>query len=257
MGINRKEGSVSMDREDYRNLGYQILAERLSKDDVRLLQKILVDWKAEDTFLSSYGIIQNNIYKDLSIFREMMKKYRLGALACELLDIPEIVLFQDNLIWKPPQTPKPVQWHQDYSYWPLSAPSGVIFWIALDDVYKENGALSYIPQSERWGECRAMNFITDGEMDGQEDLPSLPWKEHAHEQVIMEIEAGQILAHHPLLAHMSYPNLSQFSRRAWSLMYITPDVCWDTKHAAHPYPVFHSVKNGATLEGDDFPRFQR
>lgn len=246
-----------MNREDYNNLGYQILPQQIAAADIERMKVALAEWKTEESYTNTYGLIQNNIYQELRIFRELMEKYKLGQLACELLDVPEITLFQDNLIWKPSGTVKRVQWHQDFSYWPLSAPSGVTFWIALDDIRKENGALSYIPYSSKWGECRAMNFITEGEMDGQECLSTLPWREHEHEQVIMEIAAGQILAHHPLLAHMSYPNLSPGPRRAWSLMWITPDVCWDIEHAPHPYPVFHSVQNGATLEGKDFPRFLR
>ena len=246
-----------MNRDEYQNLGYQILPCRISMEDVEVMRKALDNWRTEDKILNSYGILHNNIYKELPIFQTILEKYKLGKLACELLDIPEIVLFQDNLVWKPPQTLKRVQWHQDYSYWPLSEPWGTTFWVSLDNVNKENGALSYIPKSEQWGECRPMNFVRDGEMEGLEQLKPLPWEEYEEEQVIIEVEVGQILAHHPLCAHMSYPNISQNPRRAWSLTWIRPDVCWDTKHAPHPYPVFHSVENGATVRGNDFPRFWR
>ena len=134
---------------------------------------------------------------------------------------------------------------------------GVTFWVALDDVTLENGAMAYIPRSQKWGECRAMNFVTDGEVTDQEYLRSLPWKEYENKQEIMAIKVGQVLAHHPLLAHMSYPNISSRPRRAWSLTWITPEVSWNTEHAPHPYPVFHSVENGATVKGNDFPRFWR
>ena len=246
-----------MNREDYQNLGYQILPIQVSMEDVQRLQDVLNSWRTGGETLNPYGILHNNIYKELPLFYSILEKYNLGKVACELLDCPEIILFQDNLIWKPSGTERRVQWHQDFSYWPLSAGHGATFWVALDDIRQETGALSYIPRSEQWGECRAMNFTNDGISEGQDHLVPLPWEQHEHEQVVMEIKAGQVLAHHPFLAHMSYPNISQDHRRAWSLTWITPDVAWDTEHAPHPYPLFHSVQNGARVEGNDFPRFKR
>ena len=103
-----------MNRDDYSAVGYQLLPIRMEMEDVVRMREALAEWRTEDKNTSNaYGILHHNIYKEVPLFEMMMEKYKLGQLACELLDIPEIVLFQDNLVWKPPQTLKKVQWHQD------------------------------------------------------------------------------------------------------------------------------------------------
>ena len=53
-------------------------------------------------------------------------------------------LFQDTVIWKPPNSQERVEWHQDYSYWPLDKPDGITIWISLTHASKQNGCLSFL-----------------------------------------------------------------------------------------------------------------
>ena len=62
-----------------------------------------------------------------------------------------LTLFQDNLIWKSPRGQQAISWHQDFAYWPLSAPMGITVWIALDDSDEDNGCVHVIPENHTLG----------------------------------------------------------------------------------------------------------
>ena len=246
-----------MKTDEYHRDGYTSLEINIAADDVQLAREKLQEWVGENPETNHYGILRNNAYQHVPFLNTLLKKYKLGKLACQILDRPEIILFQDNLIWKPSGTTQRVEWHQDYSYWPLSAPVGITFWIALDDCTEENGCMRFIPRSHCWGECRSTNFVSPDELSEQSTLPILPWRKYQSEAISIALKAGQGVAHHPLLAHMSLPNLSAHHRRGWSISWIDPLVLWDPDHAPHPYPIFHNIQKGDTVEGDDFPRFTR
>jgi ectoine hydroxylase-related dioxygenase (phytanoyl-CoA dioxygenase family) len=203
---------------------------------------------------NAYGILQHNIWQQIPEFQEAMRSGPFGEMAAEVLG-ERVVLFQDNLIWKPPGTTDRVQWHQDYAYWPLSAPRGLTMWVALDDVDVDNGCLHYIPGSHTLGERQPTNFVSPGSPSEGSELPPLDWQQREDEARAMPLSAGDVIAHHPLTWHMSPPNLSRRHRRAWSLTWITEDVCWDTTHAPHPFNYFLAPVNGTPLRGDCFPRF--
>jgi hypothetical protein len=234
--------------------GYIHLPLRLSDDRLSEIRRALAVYQTRK-IQSDYGILRNNAYLEISILRQTIEDYSLGQMACEMLDIDEVVLFQDNLIWKPAHTGQTIEWHQDYSYWPLSAPKGITFWIALDDTNRDNGCMRYLPQSHQWGECQPANFFKQDGYFEHSDLPTLTLC--PDDGVDIELQAGQAVAHHPLLAHMSHPNNSTRERRGWSLTWVDASVTWDPDHAPHPYPVFHNVQKGARIEGDDFPRYRR
>ena len=58
----------------------------------------------------------------------------------------DMALDFDMLINKAPYTDTPTPWHQDAAYW-IKMPDkrAVSCWIALDDVYEENGCMWFIP----------------------------------------------------------------------------------------------------------------
>ena len=240
--------------------GYIDLPLRISEDRLKTIREelsVYANSQTQNSDQSAYGILRNNAYLDIAILRQTLDDYNLGQMACDILDIDEVILFQDNLIWKPPHTDQTIEWHQDYSYWPLSAPKGITFWIAIDDTNRDNGCMQYIPQSHHWGECQPANFFKDDGYFKGSDHPELPTHSNRNQIIDVVLEAGRGVAHHPLLAHKSHPNVSNRERRGWSLTWIDASVTWDPDHAPHPYPVFHNVEKGARIEGDDFLRYRR
>lgn len=242
--------------ERYSNEGYTTLPLTLSTERVTEICGALMPFQQQES-TNAYGILRHNVYQEIPLLRQTIDDYNIGGLAAALLEVDEVTLFQDNLIWKPTGTSQSIAWHQDYSYWPLSHPRGVTFWIALDDTTIDNGCMRYVCGSHHWGECQPANFIPHQHTRHLHHLPPLTVDTNTHRCHEVILQAGQTVAHHPLLVHMSHPNLSQRHRRGWSLTWIDSSVRWDPEHAPHPYPVFHPVKKGDTVEGNDFPRYKR
>ena len=250
---------IAAHRDRYADAGFAVLptpAPLLA--EVGALCAALDTWARDRSAApsSSYGILRHNLWREVPAFQAALEAGELARLAAALLGVPEVTLFQDNLIWKPPGTTTGVQWHQDYAYWPLSAPAGVTFWLALDDADEDNGCLRYIPGTHRAGELQPTNFTTPGAASWRQDLPPLEAERRAGEAVSARLAAGGLLAHHPLTWHMSGPNPSDRHRRAWSLTWIDPAVVrWDPAHAPHPDNYWLRPVPGAAVEGPTFLRF--
>lgn len=214
----------------------------------------LEEWHTPKNHSNPYGILHHNIYQEIPLFKEVLEQHRIGTLATNLYR-GDLLLFQDNLVWKPPGTSQKIEWHQDYAYWPLNAPLGVTLWIALEDCTEPQGVVEYIPGSQNWGECLPTNFIKDGTAFWGKELPELPIPEHIHKKHSIPRKAGEAIAHHPLCSHFSGSNETQTHRRAWSLSFVCPSLLWDPDHAPHPYNHWYNPKKGNTIDNDLFPRF--
>lgn len=173
------------------------------------------------------------------------------ARAC--LGAAEVVLFQDHVIAKPPGTAGAVEWHQDYVYWPLDAPSGVTMWLACDDADDDSGCLRYLPGTHRLGERRAADFVAGAGQSGNAALEPLDAAARAAEAVAVPVAAGDALIHHPLVWHMSPANRSSRQRRAWSLSFVRPEVRWAPGHCPHPLTLALGARAGDALDPARFP----
>lgn len=172
---------------------------------------------------------------------------QLGARTCAALGIPELVLFHDHLLSKPPGGDD-MDWHQDYSYLPLDRPDGLTLWIALDDISPDNGCLYYLYGSHLRGERRAAWGLT-GDDDPRATLPPMevPTDEPG---VAAPALAGWAIAHHANLWHRSPANQSGRLRRSWLLSFVTPEVRWSPRHAPHPRSAVQPRFEGQALEDD-------
>ncbi len=76
------------------------------------------------------------------------------------------------------------------------------------------------------------------------------------EIVFVGASPGEILAHHPLVWHMTPPNTSTRQRRAYTINWITPDVVWESSHAPHPFNYYVRMTEGEAIQGEMFPHFR-
>jgi ectoine hydroxylase-related dioxygenase (phytanoyl-CoA dioxygenase family) len=242
-------------RGDFLRDGFAILPYRLPSDRRDALVAALDDGLGPDPGRNAYGVLRNNIWRQIPAYREFLLDGDLPRAAAELLG-EDVVVFQDNLIWKPPRTEHQVRWHQDYSYWPLSSPRGVTLWLALDDADADNGCLHYLPGTHREGERCPTDFVAGTNQPLRPDLPPLDAEARADRVVAVPMRAGELLAHDPLTWHMSPMNATDRHRRAWSLTILVESVSWDTGHAPHPFNWTLAPVNGTPVVGELFPRFQ-
>jgi phytanoyl-CoA hydroxylase len=102
----------------------------------------------------------------------------------------------------------PVEWHQDFAFYPHTNDDLLAVGVALDDCTLENGCLLMIPGSHRWP---ILDHHQDGVFVGAIDVE--------REGVVVSrpaavtVPAGGITLHHTRMLHASAPNRSSQPRR--------------------------------------------
>ncbi len=161
----------------------------------------------------------------------------------------EIRLFHDQIQFKPAQKGGVNMWHQDSPLWPILEPKTVQLtaWIALDDADLENGCMSMVPSSARFGNQIKMLSALD-------DFDSIPreFEGRQLEVVPCPVEKGAVHYHHPLCWHGSSANRSERPRRAIALHFMTQDAKFRAE-GGHPMKPFIEAQDGETVRGEHFP----
>jgi phytanoyl-CoA hydroxylase len=109
----------------------------------------------------------------------------------------------------------PVEWHQDWGFFPHTNDSSLALGIPLDDMSLENGCLMVVPGSHRGP---TYDHHQDGIFAGAVDPAGI--EEHA---VPIELRAGGVSLHHIRMLHGSAPNLSPRPRRLLLFQYVAAD----------------------------------
>jgi ectoine hydroxylase-related dioxygenase (phytanoyl-CoA dioxygenase family) len=130
---------------------------------------------------------------------------------------PDIALFASHYICKPGGDGLPVHWHQDGTYWPLAPMDVITAWLAVDDTTTENGCMRVIPGSHKCGKILDHRLNKETEAVLEMEVAGGVDESRA---VNVEIPAGGISLHHPLLVHGSNPNRSPRRRCGLTIRYI-------------------------------------
>ncbi len=147
------------------------------------------------------------------LFEEVMRSDLLADLVEPLLG--DGVRFQgDKLNMKTAVAGSPVEWHQDFAFYPHTTDDLLAVGIALDDSTLENGCLM--------GMCGShLGPVLDHHQDGAFIGAISPSRESVNlsEAVPLEIKAGDVTIHHTKLLHGSASNRSSSPRRLWLIQY--------------------------------------
>ena len=122
-------------------------------------------------------------------------------------------------------------------------------WVGLDDSTKENGCLYYIPKSHNWGLLDKPDLA--GNMEVLNDFLTPEQKDEYGNKVAIEMSKGYASFHHPLMAHGSYENFSDMSRRAFLINTFTDGTRSDLDE-----PLLKGVDlipKGSKMQGQFFP----
>lgn len=161
----------------------------------------------------------------------------------------EIRLFHDQIQYKPAQKGGVNMWHQDSPLWPILAPKTVQLtaWIALDDADAENGCMSMVKGSHRWGDQMQM-------LRGFGNFAAMParWAGHDIEIESCPVERGAVHFHHALTWHGSGANASGRPRRAVALHFMTENALFNAE-GDHPMKNFVEIGDGEKMQGEHFP----
>ncbi len=127
----------------------------------------------------------------------------------------------DKLNMKSPQYGSPIEWHQDWAFYPHTNDDLLAVGVCMDDCLVENGCMLAIPGSHK-------GPILDHNQDGHFCGAVTEEVQDADRAVPLEVYAGGISLHHVRTLHASAVNTSPYPRRlllfqmcaldAWPLM---------------------------------------
>ena len=148
----------------------------------------------------------------------------------------------NKLNMKSPEFGSPVQWHQDWAFYPYTNDDLLAVGVAIDDMRVENGCLQVIPGSHR---CRILDHHFEGHFSGAVTEPDFD----DSSAVPIELNAGSISIHHVRTLHASLPNTSAQPRRLFLLQYCAGDAWPLVKNEWESY-----CKNFLRGEPSNMPR---
>lgn len=165
----------------------------------------------------------------------------LRPLAAELLGEPG-VLFQDLLLVKR-EGQKVFPWHQDFGYWPVDRPLGVVLWVPLQPSDGASGALHFAAGSHRLGP-RPVVDLHDGKP--QQAGADLAFDPGAWSSFAPKYRDGDAVAFTPITFHASPALRRPGERAAWSCIFLSPRARWKHANAPH-HPLCRLVADGVPV----------
>ncbi len=133
-----------------------------------------------------------------------------------------VICRHSHFFAKLPGDGKRVSWHQDASYWPITPSKVVTLWLAIDDSFVENGAMSVIPKSHRRAQIPFLESAPEEQNVLRQTVPNPD--RHGDQPVALELRAGQASLHSDWILHGSEPNTSSKRRCGLALRYLSKDV---------------------------------
>jgi ectoine hydroxylase-related dioxygenase (phytanoyl-CoA dioxygenase family) len=134
------------------------------------------------------------------------------ALVEPLLELlgPDVRLYWDQAVAKPPGTSSDTPWHQDNGYGAVEPAEYVTTTLALDAMTRANGCLWIQPGSHRRGASAHRDTGGFFQVGYEGDETGEP----------CELEAGEVLVFSSLTLHRAGPNPTGGWRRSWVIQFI-------------------------------------
>jgi len=107
-------------------------------------------------------------------------------------------------------------WHQDFPAHPMDRLGGGTFWIALDVVDEEQGAMTFLSGSHRAGPL-GRTFTNGPKGGGRDQIGENPWLlEQYPSSGPVALQPGDATVHHPLTVHGT--GLNSTGRERWAFI---------------------------------------
>ena len=207
----------------YRENGYLLVEDVLDRSTLAAMKEVIADLIGK-----AKGVATHNDVYDLEsshtpqnprvrrikkphvvhpVFWEFAKSPRLLSILTRLLG-PNVRLHGSKLNMKDPKYGSPVEWHQDWAFYPHTNDDLLAVGVMLDDVELENGPLMVLPGTHRGP---IYDHHADGRFCGGIDpmAVTLPFEK----AVTLTGKAGSASFHHVRLVHGSAQNTSSKPRQ--------------------------------------------
>ena len=206
--------------EQFRREGYVPKIRVMSREDAERSRAALEDYERR-----TGGPLRGNLrHKAHLLFPFLSEMVRNSAILDAIEDLygPNLLCWTSNFFIKEARNPAFVSWHQDATYWGLSAPDVVSAWVALTPSNMANGAMGVIPGSHRMQQLPHRDTFDKNNLltRGQEIAVEVDESRAAY----LELEPGEASLHHVLLVHGSPPNPSNDRRIGFAIRYVPTSV---------------------------------
>ena len=156
----------------------------------------------------------SNLTKYDALFIEYARHAKILDVVTSLIG-PNLKIFLDQTLCKPPRVGSPKPPHQDSAYWTkIDPPNLVICWMALDDATEANGCMRFIPGSHKQGVIEHKHLEDFRVEDDQFDY---------QREVAVPLKAGGCSFHHSLVLHRTDPNTSPDRRIGLTVAYMSAE----------------------------------
>ena len=169
-------------------------------------------------------------------FQGLGKHPNIVSILSQILG-PDIKMFRNSLLMKPPEVGSQKGMHQDSPYWPIEPMDLCSCWFPLDDATLENGCMAVINGSHTLGALPHVHVTDDYVIDEAHYDPQA--------MVTVPMKAGSGLFFHSLLLHYTAPNRSNSWRRAIALSYMSAQAHYTGEGDG---PVYYHIQ-GKTYPG--------
>ena len=145
------------------------------------------------------------------VLRDLVMSEPLTDLCADLIG-PDVNLYWDQAVYKKPEKPRRVPWHQDNGYTYTEPQQYLTVWLALTDATLDNGCPHVAPGLHRMGTL-AHYYVEPLGFECFEDPPPPSGEATA------PVKAGGAVVFSSLMPHLTGPNLTDDVRKAYIVQY--------------------------------------
>ncbi|MEC8840729.1 MAG: phytanoyl-CoA dioxygenase family protein [Candidatus Poribacteria bacterium] len=177
-----------------------------------------------------------NLTKYDHLFRTYARQPKIIEMVTQLIG-PDLKIFVDQTLCKPPKVGSAKPPHQDSAYWVnIDPPDLVICWMALTPSTIDNGCMRFIPGSHKRGVIEHKHLEDFRVEDSHIDYNS---------EVAVPLTAGSCTLHHSLVLHRTEPNPTTQQRIGATVAYMSAH----SKFIGSSEPPIYDLVSGKSIEG--------
>ena len=202
-----------------------------------------------------------NIWEVSPVYERLMRHPFIVDAISRLTGADELMVWHDQIQYKPAGHGGVTGWHQDAPLWPIIRPmTPVSAWVALDDATVENGCMWMTPGSHSWG--NHIEFLrTQAHLQQKEEFGNIEGFTPPDDAEVTTVaprawpvKAGEVSLHHSLTWHGSPFNHSDQQRRAIAMHYMTGEARF-VAGGQHVMKTYVHVDDGELMSkaGPHFP----